>query len=31
MPGVEVRRWRERDQLVWRYDTLFTARMERIG
>lgn len=30
MPGVEVRRWREGDQLVWQYDTLFTLRMERI-
>jgi hypothetical protein len=31
MPGVEVRRWREGDQLVWSYHTAFTARMERIG
>jgi hypothetical protein len=31
MPGVEVRRWREDDQLVWQYHTLFTARMERAG
>lgn len=29
MPGVEVRRWREGDQLFWRYDTRFTARLER--
>jgi hypothetical protein len=29
MPGVEVRRWREGEQLVWRYDTRFTARLER--
>lgn len=30
-PGdVEVRRWREGDQLVWRYHVLFTVRMERI-
>jgi hypothetical protein len=29
MPGVEVRRWRQGDQLVWRYDTLFTVRMAR--
>jgi hypothetical protein len=29
VPGVEVRRWREGDQLVWRYDTMFTVRMER--
>ena len=31
MPGVEVRRWREGEQLVWSYHTAFTARMERIG
>jgi hypothetical protein len=31
MPGVEVRRWREGDQLVWAYHTAFTARMERVG
>jgi hypothetical protein len=30
MPGVEVRRWREGDQLVWAYHTAFTARMERV-
>lgn len=30
LPGVEVRRWREADQLVWAYHTMFTARMERI-
>ena len=30
MPGVEVRRWREGDQLVWQYHTQFTARLERI-
>jgi hypothetical protein len=28
--GVEVRRWREGDQLVWRYHTLFTTRLERV-
>jgi hypothetical protein len=28
-PGIEVRRWREGDQLVWRYHTMFTLRMER--
>jgi hypothetical protein len=28
LPGVEVRRWREGDHLVWRYHTLFTARLE---
>jgi hypothetical protein len=31
MPGVEVRRWREGEQLVWSYHTAFTARLERIG
>lgn len=30
MPGVEVRRWREGDQLVWAYHTMFTVRLERI-
>lgn len=30
LPGVEVRRWREGDQLLWRYHTAFTVRMERI-
>lgn len=30
MPDVEVRRWREGDQLVWAYHTLFTTRMERM-
>ena len=30
LPGVEVRRWREGEQLVWRYHTLFTARLARI-
>ncbi len=29
LPGVEVRRWREGDQLVWQYHTVFTARLER--
>jgi len=29
LPGVEVRRWREGDELVWRYHTLFTTRMAR--
>jgi hypothetical protein len=28
-PGVEVRRWLDGDQLVWRYHTMFTLRMER--
>jgi hypothetical protein len=31
LPGVEVRRWRDGDQLVWSYHTLFTVRMERIA
>jgi hypothetical protein len=30
VPDVEVRRWREGDQLVWAFHTLFTARMERV-
>lgn len=30
MPGVVVRRWREGEQMVWQYHTLFTVRMERI-
>ena len=30
MPGVEVRRWRDGDHLMWRYHTAFTTRMERI-
>jgi hypothetical protein len=29
MPGVEVRRWREGGELVWRYHTLFTTRSVR--
>jgi hypothetical protein len=29
-PDVEVRRWREGDQLVWTYHTMFTARADRI-
>jgi hypothetical protein len=28
-PGVEVRRWREGELLVWRYHTLFTVHMKR--
>jgi hypothetical protein len=31
LPGVEVRRWREGEQLVWRYHTMFTLRMERVS
>lgn len=30
MPGVEVRRRRDGDQLVWEYHTFFTVRMERV-
>jgi hypothetical protein len=30
LPGFEVRRWREGDQLVWDYAGAFTARMERM-
>lgn len=30
LPDVEVRRWREDEQLVWRYHVLFTTRMERV-
>lgn len=30
LPGVEVRRWRDGDQLVWEYHTMFTVRMERL-
>ena len=26
---VEVRRWRDGEQLVWQYHTMFTARLER--
>jgi hypothetical protein len=29
MPGVEVRRWREGDELVWSYHTAFTTRSVR--
>jgi hypothetical protein len=31
VPGVEVRRRRDGDTLVWTYHTLFEARMERAG
>jgi hypothetical protein len=31
MPGVEVRRWREGESLLWRYHTLFTTRSVRTG
>jgi hypothetical protein len=30
LPGVEVRRWRDGQHLLWTYHTLFTARLERI-
>ncbi len=30
-PGVEVRRWREGEQLVWQFHTLFVARLERVA
>lgn len=30
LEGVEVRRWREGDRMVWQYHTLFVARLERI-
>jgi hypothetical protein len=31
LEDVEVRRWREGDQLVWSYHTLFTVRMDRVA
>ncbi len=30
LDGVEVHRWRDGDEMVWRYHVLFTARLERI-
>ena len=30
VPGVEIRRWLDGDNLMWSYHTLFTARLERI-
>jgi hypothetical protein len=30
LPGVEVCRWREGDELVWEYHTLFTVRLRRV-
>jgi hypothetical protein len=30
MAGVEVRRWREDEHLVWQYHTQFIARLERV-
>jgi hypothetical protein len=29
LPGVEVLRWRDGDEMVWRYHTAFTARLSR--
>lgn len=29
LPGVEVRRWRDGDRMVWRYHTVFTATLRR--
>jgi hypothetical protein len=29
LDGIEVRRWRDGDQMVWRYHVLFEARLER--
>jgi hypothetical protein len=31
LDGVEVRRWREGDQVLWSYHTLFTVRMDRVA
>jgi hypothetical protein len=31
LPGVEVRRWSDGEQLVWEYHTLFTVHLERIA
>jgi hypothetical protein len=30
LPDVEVRRWCERDQLVWQYHTFLKVRMQRV-
>jgi hypothetical protein len=30
LPGVEVHRWREGEQMVWQYHTMFVARLERV-
>jgi hypothetical protein len=30
LPDVEVCRWREDDELVWQYHTLFTVRLRRV-
>jgi hypothetical protein len=29
-PGVEVRRWRDGEHLVWQYHSVFTARLARL-
>ena len=31
MPGIEVKRWRDGEQLVWEYSIAFTARLNRIA
>jgi hypothetical protein len=28
-PGMEISRWRDGEHLMWRYDVMFTARLER--
>jgi hypothetical protein len=30
LPGVEVRRWRDGEHLMWKYHSMFTARLARI-
>ena len=30
-PGIEVKRWRDGDDLVWQYHTLFTVKMQRVA
>jgi hypothetical protein len=30
LPGIEVRRWRDGDHVVWQYHTFFTVEMERV-
>ncbi len=31
LPGIEITRWREGDELVWSYGPMFTARLERLS
>jgi hypothetical protein len=31
LPGVEIRRWLEGEQLIWSYHVAFTATMERVS